>query len=113
MSSDTPKVTEELIYTKLTDIVDPELMISIVDLGLIYDVKLELVEAPLKGYKVDVKMTLTSMACPIGPSLQAAVHNRVMQVDGVVDADVELVFDPPWDPREHASEEAQMQLGVF
>ncbi len=113
MSSEIPNVTEELVYLRLADIVDPELMINIVDPGLIYDVKLEMVESPLKGYAVAVKMTLTSMACPIGPSIQAAAHNRVMGIDGVVDADVELVFDPPWDPREHASEEAQMMLGVF
>ncbi|MES0488685.1 MAG: metal-sulfur cluster assembly factor [Leptospirales bacterium] len=103
------KLTKEMILAKLSKIIDPELKVNIVDLGLIYDVRIEDIA---EGYKVEVDMTLTSITCPIGPTLRSAVHHRCEKFDGVSDVVVNLVFNPPWDVRKHASEDAQMDLGI-
>lgn len=102
------KLTKEQVLEALSEIVDPELHINIVDLGLIYRVDI----FPEKAL-IEVDMTLTSMGCPIGPSLLASVQNRCLGIEGVKDAVVNLVFDPLWNPRIHASEEAKMDLGIF
>jgi metal-sulfur cluster biosynthetic enzyme len=99
--------TENEIYEAIKPIEDPELHLGIVDLGLIYGVKLE--EA---GKKIQVDMTLTSIACPVGPQLRAAVHAAVAKLQGVDDVYVNLVFNPPWNPRTMASEDAQLSLGI-
>jgi metal-sulfur cluster biosynthetic enzyme len=83
-------------------------MISIVDLGLIYDV----VVGP-GGRKLDIDMTLTSPGCPIGPELMAAVDHTARLVPGVEDVSVRLVWDPPWDPTKMASDAAKEQLGIW
>jgi metal-sulfur cluster biosynthetic enzyme len=86
-------IDEHEVRLAIYPIQDPELRLSVLDLGLIYGVRvLE------EGKKVEVDMTLTSIACPIGPQLQAAVN---------------LVFSPPWDPRSMASEDVQMDLGLL
>ncbi len=85
---------------------DPELHMSIRDLGLIYDVAVE-------NGRAQVKMTLTSMGCPAGPQLTAGVQAACTRVPGIEGADVEVVWTPKWDPREMASEEARMMLGIF
>ncbi|MFA4906787.1 MAG: metal-sulfur cluster assembly factor, partial [archaeon] len=82
-----------------------ELGFSIVDLGLIYEVKIE-------GEKVRVKMTLTSPACPIGPQLLANAKGMVEEIEGVKEAEVELVFSPPWEPS-MAKGEARAALEQF
>ena len=99
--------TEEQIYDAIKPIEDPELHLGIVDLGLIYGVKFE-----SEGKKVQVDMTLTSIACPVGPQLRAAVHAAVAKVEGVDDVYVNLIFNPPWNPRTMASEDAQLSLGI-
>jgi len=99
------------VLAKISDIVDPELKIGIVDLGLIYDVRVDPAEDG--KFNVDVDMTLTSIACPVGPALKAAVQNRILRMDEVNLVNVYLVFDPPWDVRKHASEDAQMELGII
>ena len=98
--------TEQEIFDSLKPIEDPELHMSVVDLGLIYGVKFE------GENKVTVDMTLTSIACPVGPQLRAAVHAAVAKLPGVADVYVNLVFNPPWNPRTMASEDAQLQLGI-
>jgi metal-sulfur cluster biosynthetic enzyme len=99
--------TENEIYEAIKPIEDPELHLGIVDLGLIYGVKLE-----NEGKKVQVDMTLTSIACPVGPQLRAAVHGAVAKLPGVDDVYVNLIFNPPWNPRTMASEDAQLSLGI-
>ena len=94
------------IFAEIAKIEDPELGISITELGLIYDVQVT------ADGKVDVVMTFTSMACPVGPQLKAQVHAAATRVEGVSDANVEVVFNPPWDPHEMASEDARMYLGI-
>jgi metal-sulfur cluster biosynthetic enzyme len=100
-------LTEEEIYKELEKIVDPELGINIVDLGLIYAVRIE-----DNGAIVAVDMTLTSLGCPIGPQLRAAVLAAVRRLPEVKAADVNLVFDPPWDPKTMATEDARDDLGL-
>lgn len=104
---------KDTVLNALAGIIDPELHISIVELGLIYDVVLTPDEANEGKFKAEVTMTLTSPGCPIGPQLQAAVHHRTEKMEQISEAKVNLVFNPPWDPREHASEDAQMELGLI
>ena len=101
-------LTKEDVMSALKPIQDPELAISIVDLGLIYDAKFD---EPTK--KVLIEMTLTSPGCPVGPQLMAAVHTKAAGISGVEDAEVKLVWTPKWDPKVMASEEAKDQLGIF
>lgn len=83
---------------------DPELGVSIVDLGLVYDVKFE------KDGKVIVVMTLTTIGCPLFSLIAEPVKAAVREFADVADVDVDLTFDPPWSP-EKMSEEAKIQLG--
>jgi metal-sulfur cluster biosynthetic enzyme len=104
-------VTEEQVRKVLKEIKDPEIHISILDLGLIYGVDIQ----PADGgkSKVGVKMTLTGPGCPYGPALLSKTHADVSQIPGVADVNVDLVWIPQWDPRKMASEEAKMQLGIM
>jgi probable FeS assembly SUF system protein SufT len=100
---------EDKVWDALRNVYDPEIPASIVDLGLVYAVA----AAPAEGgHKVAVRMTLTAPACGIGPVLVDDVRRQVLAVPGVVDADVELVFDPPWDPS-RMSDAAKLQLGFM
>jgi metal-sulfur cluster biosynthetic enzyme len=99
--------SEAEIMEALKPVEDPELHLSVVDLGLIYGVRFE-----DDGKKVIVDMTLTSIACPVGPQLRAAVHAAVLKVPGVEDVYVNLVFSPPWNPRTMASEDVLLHLGL-
>ena len=104
-------LTKETVMDALKPIQDPELSVSIVDLGLIYNVDFQ--DEGEKGKKVIVEMTLTSPGCPVGPQLMAAVHTKAAGISGVSDAEVKLVWTPKWDPKIMASEEAKDQLGIF
>jgi metal-sulfur cluster biosynthetic enzyme len=86
---------------------DPEIRIGVVDLGLVYDVLIE------SDGAVKVKMTLTTPACPYGDMLVAMVHRAAEEMDGVTKVEVVLVWDPPWDPAEMASDLAKDQLGIW
>ena len=101
-------LTKENVLEALKPIQDPELSISIVDLGLIYDVHFQ-----NEGKKILVEMTLTSPGCPVGPQLMAAVHTKAAGIPGIEDAEVKLVWTPKWDPKIMASEDAKDQLGIF
>ena len=92
------------IIDQIKTVFDPEIPVNIYDLGLIYEINVD-----GKG-QAEVIMTLTSPACPVAGSLPGEVEEVVMGVDGVEDAVVELVFDPPWD-KEMMSEEAKFELG--
>ncbi len=100
---------EAKVWDALGQVYDPEIPASIVELGLVYLVAAEQVEG---GHKVTVRMTLTAPGCGIGPVLVEDVRRAVLSVLGVVDADVEIVFDPPWDPS-RMSEAAKLQLGMM
>ncbi|HEY6003414.1 MAG TPA: putative Fe-S cluster assembly protein SufT [Anaeromyxobacter sp.] len=100
---------EEKVWDALRQVFDPEIPASIVELGLVYVVAAEKVEG---GHKVAVRMTLTAPGCGIGPVLVEDVRRAVLSVPGVVDADVEIVFDPPWDPS-RMSDAAKLQLGFM
>ena len=95
----------EHIDQALASVYDPEIPVNILDLGLIYGVH-------LTDGNVNIDMTLTAPGCGMGPVLVAEVKDRVGMVPGVVEVEVNLVFDPPWS-REMMSEEAQLELGMF
>jgi metal-sulfur cluster biosynthetic enzyme len=94
------------ILEKLAPIQDPEMGIGIVDLGLIYNVEVE------NGKDVKITMTLTTPACPYGPELLTVIEKEVRDM-GASKVDIELVWDPPWDPEEMASDEAKDRLGIW
>ena len=94
----------------LGQVEDPELGINIVDLGLIYDCTVTPLAAA--SYRVNIKMTLTAPGCGMGPMLAQDVQSRLLAIPGVDEAEVELVWDPPWS-RDMMSETARLQLGLY
>lgn len=97
-------INNELILEKLKSIPDPELGISIVDLGLIYGVEI------LPEGKIIVKMTLTTIGCPLFSLISEPVKAAIREFPEVKEVEVDLSFDPPWSP-ERMSENAKIQLG--
>jgi probable FeS assembly SUF system protein SufT len=100
---------EQQLWSALGEVYDPEIPASIVELGLVYGLEAEPVEG---GHKVLVHMTLTAPGCGIGPVLVDDVRRKLLGTPGVKEAEVDLVFDPPWDPS-RMSEAARLQLGFF
>ncbi len=100
---------EAKVWEALRQVYDPEIPSSIVELGLVYGVRSEPVEG---GVRVIVEMTLTAPGCGVGPVLVEDVRRGCLAVPGVKDAEVDLVFDPPWDPS-RMSEAARLQLGFM
>jgi FeS assembly SUF system protein len=96
----------EAVIEALKDIYDPEIPVNIYDLGLIYDVEIT------PEHHAMVKMTLTTPHCPVAESMPGEVELRVGSVPGVGHAEVELVWDPPWDPQK-MSDEAKLELGML
>ena len=96
----------ERIIEALKTVYDPEIPVNIYELGLIYKVDVE------DDNTVKVEMTLTSPGCPVAGSLPGEVEEKVRAVEGVKDAEVELVWDPPWNPS-MMTEEAQLELGIL
>lgn len=109
-SGDTPHEPGGAIYEgvidALKDIFDPEIPVNIYDLGLIYGV-----EVTAEGQAI-VTMTLTTPHCPVAESMPAEVEMRVAAVPGIAFADVNLVWDPPWDPQK-MSDDAKLELGML
>lgn len=97
---------ESVLIDALRTVIDPELMINIVDLGLVYNVAQE------EGGKVLVDMTLTSPACPAGPQIVSQSKKALEGVEGVAEASIKLVLSPPWTP-DRMTDEARDQLGIF
>lgn len=95
----------EAVIDALKEIFDPEIPVNIYDLGLIYNVEID------EGH-VMVTMTLTTPHCPVAESMPAEVELRVGAVPGVGDAEVNLVWDPPWSPQ-NMSDEARLELGML
>jgi metal-sulfur cluster biosynthetic enzyme len=104
MSEETTEVREEDVYEALREVYDPEIPVNIVDLGLVYEVA-------LRPKRVDVKMTLTAIGCPMAPEVMEDVRDRLLALPGIEEAGVELVYDPPWTP-ERMSEDARWELGL-
>ena len=98
--------TDEELLEKIREVKDPEIDQSIVDLGLVYDVEWD-------DGTVNVKMTLTSPGCPLGPVIRGGVYAKVKSLPGVEDVDVEIVWSPPWDPKTMASDDVKMALGIW
>ena len=94
------------VIAVLTGIYDPEIPVNIYEIGLIYAVEVD------DAGRVRVEMTLTSPMCPVAESLPPEVRDKVAAVEGVTAADVEVVWDPPWDP-EMMTEAARLELGMF
>jgi len=103
-------VDEKAVWDQLRTCYDPEIPVNIVDLGLVYDCVITPREA--SGAKVDVKMTLTAPGCGMGPTIAAEAKSKVLGVAGVGDAEVELVWDPPWN-QAMISEAGKMKLGLI
>ena len=109
-----PRAREELeteVWSQLKTCYDPEIPVNIVDLGLIYDCQL----APIgegKSFKADVKMTLTAPGCGMGPVLAQDVQNKLLSVEEIEEANVELVWDPPWN-QGMMTDAARLQLGLM
>ena len=101
------ELTEKKITEVLKKVLDPEIGLSIVDLGLIYDINIE------DGGKVRIRMTLTTPACPYGEVLVNQAHRSVAGLDGVTEVEIKLVWDPPWDPKEMCSDTAKDVLGIW
>jgi len=101
-------ITVSEVVESIRSVIDPDLGHSIVDMGLLREV---ILAKDRKGVKVN--MTLTSPACPMAPELLAAVKQRALAVQGIEEAEVALVWSPPWDPRLDASEEVLDDLGIY
>ncbi len=103
----TKEEMEKAVWEEVATVVDPDLRMSLKELGLIYGVDI------MENNKVFITMTLTSMACPAGPFLMSSLEEAAKRVEGVTDVQVEVVWEPRWDPRIMASEEAQTKLGLL
>ena len=100
---------EQQIWDQLKTCYDPEIPVNIVELGLIYDLRIEEIE---KGKSVEIKMTLTAPGCGMGPVIADEVDRKVNGIDGIENVSVELVWEPMWS-RDMMSEEAQLELGML
>jgi metal-sulfur cluster biosynthetic enzyme len=103
-----PVPTKDAVLQALMPVVDPEIGLSLVDLGLIYGVDVD-----AERRHVTVRMTLTTPACPYGPMLFEQARQAVRKMPGVAEAKVELVWNPPWDPKTMASDRAKDELGIW
>ena len=102
------KAVATLVWDAMKTCYDPEIPVNIVELGLVYENKVEPVDG---GYKVDIKFTLTAPGCGMGPILQTEVNCKVLAIPGVKTANVEVVFEPQW-TQSMMSEAAKLQLGM-
>ena len=138
MSDAQSTISQDAVLEKLKNVIDPELFVNIVDVGLIYEIFLgaeaggesakrgsddtqatdESPEAasetaePVDGVCVKIEMTMTSPACPAGPQLISGAKKEVGALEGVGDVEVKIVLDPPWTP-DRMTEDAKDQLGIF
>ena len=109
--SGTPgEVNEEDVWNQLRQCYDPEIPVNIVDLGLVYDCQLN--KGENGGTRVDVKMTLTAPGCGMGPAIAHDAQTKILSIDGVDEAEVQLVWDPPWN-QNMISEAGRMKLGMI
>ena len=102
--AETKTVTIEEIKEALRDVYDPEIPVNVLDLGLVYDIRVD------EG-KIYVQMTLTAPGCGMGPYIAQNAEWRIAEVEGVGDVEVDMVFDPPWNP-EMITEDGKKLLGI-
>ena len=99
---------EMAVTEALRQVIDPEMNLNIVDLGLVRRVEYE-----EETGETTIGLTLTSPMCPMGPQIMDAVRNKTLSVSGVRHCQVEMVWSPPWDPRTDASEDVRAELGIW
>ncbi len=97
-------VTKEVVYTQLKEVLDPELGVSIVDLGLIYDVQ-------IRKNDIKILMTLTFPGCPLGGIIKKEVNDKLSAIKGLGKIDLEITFDPPWDLSK-INPEVRAEIGI-
>ena len=98
------QVQEADVIEVLREVYDPEIPVNIIDLGLVYDIAIQ-------PERVDVKMTLTALGCPMAADVMADVRDHLLTLPGIADAGVDIVYEPVWTP-ERMSEEARWELGM-
>jgi metal-sulfur cluster biosynthetic enzyme len=103
MSEQTPQIDPDAVTEALSNVIDPELGLDFVELGLVYGVEID-------GGTVEITFTLTTPACPIGPQVSEQMQEFVGEVEGVQDVVPTMVFNPPWSP-DKMSEDAKFALG--
>ncbi len=103
------EVSEEDVWNQLKQCYDPEIPVNIVDLGLVYDCTMT--KSENGATRVDVKMTLTAPGCGMGPMIASDAQSKILTIDGVDEAEVQLVWDPPWN-QNMISEAGRMKLGM-
>lgn len=103
-------ITEDSVREALKQVVDPELFVNIVDLGLVYTVTVS--DAEEGKSNVSIEMTMTSPACPAGPQLIQNSKDAIGRIEGVAAVEVKLVMTPPWTP-DRMTDDARDQLGIF
>jgi probable FeS assembly SUF system protein SufT len=106
----TQEQLEKQVWEALKTCYDPEIPVNVVDLGLIYDCHLTPIGTD--NFKADVKMTLTAPGCGMGPVLAQDVQNKLISLEPIDEANVELVWDPPWN-QGMMTEAAKLQLGLM
>ena len=108
--SQTVTAGEDDVLEAMKDVVDPELGINVVDLGLVYDCSV--LQEPGSAARVQVKMTLTAPGCGMGPVIAREAEQKILSIAGVAEASVEVVWDPPWN-QSMISEAGKMKLGLI
>lgn len=96
-------ITKEIVMQKLSEVVDPEIGLNIVEMGLVYSVE-------INDDSVNIKMTLTAPGCPLQNTLVSIAKDAVQNIPGVKNVNIQIVWDPPWHPS-MMSEEAKRKLG--
>ncbi len=105
-------LTEDLVREQLKKVIDPELFVNIVDLGLVYVVDINPNPADASKSNIHIEMTMTSPMCPAGPQLVSQTKQFASELEGVAEVDVKVVMEPPWTP-DRMSEEAKDHLNIF
>ncbi len=100
-------ITRETVLEAIKTVEDPDVGFGLVELGLIYDVAVK------ENNDVDITMTLTSPTCPVAPYLIEQIKNEARKLEGIGEIEVELVWDPPWNPAEMASDSVKDELGIW
>ncbi len=105
-------LNEEQVREALKQVIDPELFVNIVDLGLIYVVDVAAKEGEADQYNINIEMTMTSPMCPAGPQLVSETKKYASELEGVDAVEVKVVMDPPW-TQDMMTDDARDQLGIF
>ncbi len=105
-------ISEDVVREQLKQVVDPELFVNIVDLGLVYVVEVVPDEMDANVADIRIEMTMTSPMCPAGPQLVAQSKQVVSELEGVRQVEVKVVMEPPWTP-DRMTEDARDQLNIF